>query len=450
MKTTPCIIALLAASLLPACMPTAAKPNTTSGGKSSPPLNLVITQPKTPDAATRVVSTLRTALSAAAQATSGAAVPNPEIRILRDSGVVSVPAQAATGVGVTLFGENTPAARQQRLENHLNALEAELKSACSAGVSRPLVIKSVKDRQGELFSDAPFTVWAAAGGANPWTEKEPSPAGYVQDESAFVSLLSQTALAGGNFLVLTAPATASAAEKKAQANTKPAKGGKKPKDSSAAERANPDKETAHAPPAAVPGAIPTRGGDVIVGITVEAAKKTDTVQNPQTEQLALASRATPPPDGVEPEGEPLHPARTLRATRLPDGTEPVGNPILFATGSAKLTTEGNAAIKEVANALKASGGGQPARIFLVGSADRRGSEASGKALSQARAEAVEGALMKLGVTVERIIAVGESFSPDDADKTQLRADRFVQVYAARNETTASNETLLPTAPQRPR
>jgi hypothetical protein len=66
-----------------------------------------------------------------------------------------------------------------------------------------------------------------------------------------------------------------------------------------------------------------------------------------------------------------------------------------------------------------------------------------------RAETVQAALLAEGISIERIIAVGESLSPDDSAETELAGQRTVQLWALpeqRPDHTAPTNPLAKTRP----
>lgn len=78
-------------------------------------------------------------------------------------------------------------------------------------------------------------------------------------------------------------------------------------------------------------------------------------------------------------------------------------PITFENGSAVLTPEGQAAVAEAAEILRAN----PAVVVRIeGHTDGSGSAESNLALSQARARSVMDSLMVLGIAAERLSATG--------------------------------------------
>ena len=85
------------------------------------------------------------------------------------------------------------------------------------------------------------------------------------------------------------------------------------------------------------------------------------------------------------------------------------------------------------------------RLFLVAKADYRSGETHNERLSQMRAETVQAALLAEGISVERIIAVGESLSPDDSPETELARQRTVQLWILPERVTDHTAPAIPLA-----
>jgi len=99
--------------------------------------------------------------------------------------------------------------------------------------------------------------------------------------------------------------------------------------------------------------------------------------------------------------------------------------ILFETGKADLKPESNAAIAEVAKLLKSDAA---LKLFVVGHTDNVGAVDANMKLSQDRAQAVVGALVKThGIAVARLKAFGNGpYSPvasNDADEGRTKNRR---------------------------
>lgn len=392
------ITCALAALILPACVDRS--PMTGSADKGGEP-NIIITQPAAKDAIVPVVDTLRQSFTRAAESTSGARVPNPQISILLPDGKTL--AVAAPKVDGGLFGSASPKARQARLEALLKALETKLAAGCSGQFVTATVIK---DNKTSAFKAGTFSVWAAGGGGNPWTAKEAGPATFVEDRATFADTLSSSQGKGGNFLIVSDAMGTSVVKARPKHPTDHASETETLGD---APLSNVEaKPTGAAQPDAAVAVAP-RGGDTII-VDVKNYPATN-----RSDQLI-----GPTPNAGQPK---------LSAISLPQGVAPVGDAIRFATNSAKLTAEGHAAVKRAAELLKKRGDAGRLRLFLVAKADYRSAENHNERLSQKRAEVVQAALFAEGISVERIIAVGESLSPDDTTQGELAGQRTVQLWA---------------------
>lgn len=286
------ITCALAALILQACVDRSAMTGSPDKGSES---NIIITQPAAKDAIVPVVETLRQSFTRAAEGTSGARVPNPQISILLPDGKTLT--VAAPKVEGGLFGSASPKARQARLEALLKALKSKLAAGCNGQFVTATV---VKENKATSFNTGTFSVWAAGGGGSPWTEKETGPAAFIEDGAAFADTLSSSQGKGGNFLIITDSMGTSIVK----AETK------KPADDTL--RPNAEARTSGAVHPEPTVAVAPRNGDtIIVDVTnYPAANRSDH------------------------EGQPK-----LSAISLPQGVAPVGDAIKFTTNSAKLTAD---------------------------------------------------------------------------------------------------------------
>jgi OOP family OmpA-OmpF porin len=119
---------------------------------------------------------------------------------------------------------------------------------------------------------------------------------------------------------------------------------------------------------------------------------------------------TPPPANPQPSAVPpdtLHRARpdTARTTPMPQlTTTPVVLPtVLFRVGTPELLPESSPALNQLAAELKTR---PTLRVRVSGHADRVGEPEKNQVLSEQRAEAVKGYLVRAGVAPERISTIG--------------------------------------------
>lgn len=391
------LIGTVASLLLPACTDPSVK-SESSGNESS----IVLPQPKSKESIPPVVETLRQSLVRVAEASSGARVPCPQISILRPDGKITT--VQAPKVESGLFGSANPKARCARLEGLLAALEKQLVAGCGG---ESVGIQLLKDHQTSGLRPGPFSVWAAGGGDNPWTAEEAGPEAFIEDRATFADKLSSSQGKGGNFLVVSDPMPDNSFKSKrktltvgptANATIEPAQSIQV----APATPAQPSQATA----------VERRGGDTII---------VDVKNYP-------SNRNDPKNDSKREVDEKLD-----SSIALPQGVAPVGDAITFATNSAKPTSDGIAAVKRAADILKKRADSGRLRLFLVAKADSRSTEGHNERLSQKRAEAVQAALMAEGISIEKIIAIGESLSPDSIDKKELAAQRSVQLWALPEE-----------------
>jgi hypothetical protein len=175
-------------------------PDKSKAGSKPSPLNLVVVQPKSADAVNPVMKSLRETLKARAVATKGASTTALTMEVIQPGSVpikLSVP--APTGIMVSIFGTDSPKAREQKLEALLTALENRLKSGSGGKAFDVKALKSLP----MLANAGKFVVWAAGGGDNPWTPQENGPAGFHEDITAFDALVEGKPVQ--NLLVLTEP-----------------------------------------------------------------------------------------------------------------------------------------------------------------------------------------------------------------------------------------------------
>jgi len=381
------ICGVLAAITLPACVDRSAM---TGGSNKGAESHLIITQPSSKEVVAPIIDTLRQTFTRAAEVTSGARVPNPQISILLGDGkIVAVSAPSAKG---GLFGDTSPKARQQRLDGHLKALEAKLSSGCN-GKAVPAEV--VKEAPKTTFKDSAFSVWASGGGGNPWVSKESAPAAFLEDPTLFAEALISTDAKGSNFLIVSDStgvnkiALFQHGESTVSASAPIASGEK-----DNGRDANPGLRATDIP----------RAGDTFIV---------------EMKNYSSGLSASQPQDSTQ--------SRRSSVT-LPQGVERVGDAIQFATKSAKLSKESLASIERLAQLLKKRSDVGRLRLFLVAQADYRDDEEQNERLSQKRAAAVQAALLGEGIAVEQIIAIGESLSPDDTAKTNLAEHRTVRFW----------------------
>ena len=96
--------------------------------------------------------------------------------------------------------------------------------------------------------------------------------------------------------------------------------------------------------------------------------------------------------------------------------ETVPVPVRFDTGSAELTPDGEAAVKDIYAYLEQSA---PGHVVIIGHTDPRGSDAYNRDLSERRAAAVREYLVSLGYSGTIDVhgkGKSEPFPPDDASK----------------------------------
>lgn len=93
--------------------------------------------------------------------------------------------------------------------------------------------------------------------------------------------------------------------------------------------------------------------------------------------------------------------------------------VQFEQGSAKISKTSSAALADIADAIKDADG----KVTVTGYASVEGSDAINNKLSTARAEAVKDALVKLGVSADKIETIGagatNQFSPDDLELNRV-------------------------------
>lgn len=412
MKTITITITMLAAGLLSGCLPTD-KPKTSSNGTSGM-LHFVITQPASIEAAKDVVAAIREPLTAIAKASNGASVPIPEIRVLRglgDDGLVPVVGAAPSGFAKTLFGDSAPSVKQQLLENTLKALEETLAKGIK---DEPLDARTIKEKAQTAFKNGLFTAWNVRGGGSLWKSKEAGPTTVLDDRAAFTQKVAGDQ--SGSFLVVTDLMGAKVAENKMTEAEKQPVSLERPEQVATEAQADSGKQAE-----ANMSVVPQRD-NINIGINLTTP-----------ERAASSGQA----DGQS--------QSSTRAVSLPPGVVPVGDPIHFESNSAKLTKGGLNAVKRAASELKKSGDSGNLRIFLLGSADRRSDDQWNAELSQMRAEAVEAALLREGITVEKTISIGERLSPDDSAKTELAGQRIVQIYLLPAKASAPPEPVKPLA-----
>ncbi len=109
------------------------------------------------------------------------------------------------------------------------------------------------------------------------------------------------------------------------------------------------------------------------------------------------------------------------------------NTIHFAYDSAAIRRSENANLQAVAQQLQSNG---DTKLLIEGNCDERGTEEYNRALGERRADAARNALIKLGISGDRIMT--KSFGKDnpvatghdDASRAQNRRDDFVLLHPA--------------------
>ncbi len=111
--------------------------------------------------------------------------------------------------------------------------------------------------------------------------------------------------------------------------------------------------------------------------------------------------------------------KDLQAQQTPRGTVVTLGDVLFDTGKAQLKPGARRSLERVATALKSS---PQRRVTVEGFTDSTGSEETNLELSQRRAEAVERALVQMGIGTDRIEArgYGEEYPVADNDSAAGR------------------------------
>src|SRR5260221_4130766 len=202
MKNKQITLAALAVGLLAGCMPE--KNAILQGSKpSATPLRFVVTQPVSREGAKEIVSALSESLTAIAKASNGATVQIPEIRILRGNGkdgLITVTGVAPSGLGVVLFGDQTPSAKKELLSNTLAALDSALRSGAQG---KPVDVGTIEASAKIVFKGYTFTTFVPGGGSIPWESKAVGPVPVIDDRGVFMQKV--VADQSGGFLVLADP-----------------------------------------------------------------------------------------------------------------------------------------------------------------------------------------------------------------------------------------------------
>lgn len=388
MKTS--FLSLIIALSMTACVDQSAR-NGSNGKPDS--ATVIVTQPSTPENISTVVDTLRETFTRVAEATNGAQVPNPHLSILTADGkTIEVSAPKVTDA---LFGENTPKARQARLEGHLQALADKLAAGCTP---KAVPVQAVKTAVASTKNAAPFQVWAAGGGLNPWSTKDANPPRFIEDRETFASNLTEAAMQNQHFLILSDATGVEAAKPKAK--PVPAKVAKA--------QAEPVQPTIKPAPESPP-AVEPKG----VGITSTETK------------LATADQTKPPHVIMQPGGSVIvnvgrdtdKAVPGVAATRieLPDGAKLVGEPIRFDQG--KATPLNKADLERIARELETLKARFDFRIVLTSRADvEKGSTPNrNQQLSEQRADVCKAFMLEHGIQVHQIICIGDALAESTAE-----------------------------------
>ncbi len=398
MKNLIILIGLAALLVLSSCTK-----NPATAGSPEGEASLVITQPKDPASITPVLEVLRQALTRTAESSNGAHVPCPQISVLLPDGKLA--GIDAPNVDGGLFGSTSPKARQARLEGLMAALEARLTAGCGG---ETVDLQLLKDHQTRGLRPGPFSVWAAAGGDNPWAagEKE-CPQEFFEDRSTFSDRLSGSHGQSANFLVVSdaMPTAISRNGKKRSTEIPVVVPATPPTLSPATDKVAIEKTLAMGEPKRTV-VTEQRGGDTFI-VDVKNYPSSDSHQQKEN------------PDSSGERGP---------SVSLPSGVVPLGDEIHFATNSAKLDPNGFAVVARAAAIVRTRGETSQPRLFLVAKADYRNAEFHNENLSRKRGEAVQAAFLAERISIEKIIAVGESLSPDSGDSKMLAGQRSVQIW----------------------
>jgi outer membrane protein OmpA-like peptidoglycan-associated protein len=142
--------------------------------------------------------------------------------------------------------------------------------------------------------------------------------------------------------------------------------------------------------------------------------------------LLAACSATPPPQTAE------APPPAYTVTQTPTQTEyAVPDLLLFATDSAEVLPGGQRVIVDIATAARDRGG----MVEVAGYTDTTGSPDHNQRLSEARAQAVAGAMAQAGIEPSRIQARGfgeTELAVLTGDNTDEARNRRVVVRVAKN------------------
>jgi outer membrane protein OmpA-like peptidoglycan-associated protein len=388
MKTS--FIPLFIALSIPACVDHSARSG--ASGKSDS-ATVIITQPSTPENIGTVVDTLLESLTRVAEATSGAQVPNPHLSILTADGKtldVSAP-KLESG----FFGENTPKARQARLEGHLKALADKLTAGCT---TRVVPVQIVKTAVASAKDGSLCQVWAAGGGLNPWSTKDTNPPRFIEDRETFAGQLYAAAVQNQHFLILTDATGVEAARPKVMpappkvAKAKPAPAKPKPTPAPVASIApDPKQGEVAAKSPATPTTAPNQpphmvmqpGGSVIVNVGRDDDKA----------------------------GSPSKAARI----ELPNDAERIGEPIRFERGQS--TPLNKEELERIVRELRNMKARFEFRVVLSSRADIEKGSTPGRnqELSEQRANVCRAYMLENGISVHQVVCIGSSLAESTAE-----------------------------------
>ena len=168
-------------------------------------------------------------------------------------------------------------------------------------------------------------------------------------------------------------------------------------------------------------------------LTESEARRNEAESKAAQNQAALAqmqqdlANRPPTPDRTMGDNSPQRKDR--RTPREEDVTLVVAGDVLFGPGSATLTAGGRKEIDRVISTIKGKYGGHQIRVEGYTDSDpgKKSSFGSNKALSQARAAAVEKYMASKGISASRITAVGMGAEKPKATQAASRRVEIVVV-----------------------
>src|ERR1051326_442920 len=155
-------------------------------------------------------------------------------------------------------------------------------------------------------------------------------------------------------------------------------------------------------------ANPRAGGNLNIGSAPNPApQRHPIVTEEQTVNYIQTTEAAPPPAPPAPAAS-VPPLVVSEAPRAPAPPPAVRRYIVFFDfDKSNLSPEAQQVISSAVTTVKNTG---TARIVVTGHTDTVGSQSYNQALSERRASAVKGEMMRLGVNASDIATVGKSFS----------------------------------------